>query len=699
MPELSSQEIFGHQTIHGYRDGHRLLETSVKLPSKTDQLMLTLSDLSGPAVPKGFEDYVTGYPLADFGYFVLAMSWYAEEMARPGCVWTHSILIDFSDVASLRDPVLLLELFNRPRGQAASLETYRERIPIPIGDTAKGTSSLVAQRLAGSLLEGIYHNPNVPIIIPSRTSREFGHVLLALWGQQWPRLRRAFTFCTGSLAARNLLGKAFDLQICPERRTLDLQNEMRNAVVVHRENGLEHKAWVKTATFDLRSTDRSLRSFLFDFGADVSGDRGDFVPLVEIYNSIADYNINQIDYNDLVKFVARRYPAAEEARKLKTELIGPKNVARRWLKRSVTAGDVVNAIYSSSPAAMLPRVADAGQLAADVWHGERAEAARIGRRILQGEYEPGVHFLETFIEAASIEDIDLLGESDLELAWEFARRNPRLAAARSLWLSPFEWHERLIRAIADCEALTRIEYHAIIEAMHRAGAWLGLEAIAKADGSRAVPVVLTILNTASLRGERMNWNEARAVLDELRAEIESWLENAEDDASRTSVGVAGLAVCAAGRARLNVGTLANVWEEFATGGDRTLPRALQECAASTLLAKALKTPTPDGGRVAAAVFWVVYSAVESNSLAYEQWRVFDGLLPDVRIWDMWDRCARLRAGLIQGFLRFDWPREHFLRATAQHELLRKFSSAYYSKRSFRRFLNQIEALASDDKAQ
>jgi hypothetical protein len=37
-----------------------------------------------------------------------------------------------------------------------------------------------------------------------------------MWDQQWPRLKRAFRFCTLSFAGRSAGGSVFDLQFLPE---------------------------------------------------------------------------------------------------------------------------------------------------------------------------------------------------------------------------------------------------------------------------------------------------------------------------------------------------------------------------------------------------------------------------------------------------------------------------------------------------
>ena len=86
-----------NQALHGYSNGHRLLCASIKLNDNDVKKMTILSDLSGNEFVNGFEKYYTGYKLCD-GKIVLACTWYANEMSRPGCVWTHSLIIELDEI-------------------------------------------------------------------------------------------------------------------------------------------------------------------------------------------------------------------------------------------------------------------------------------------------------------------------------------------------------------------------------------------------------------------------------------------------------------------------------------------------------------------------------------------------------------------------------------------------------------------------
>ena len=95
--------------LHGYNQGHNLIQGSIVLPSSEDMdCMATLSDWSEYINPQDEADYITIYPLKNSEYYVISKTWYANEMKRPGCVWTHSLLISFQNMRVHYLPISLL---------------------------------------------------------------------------------------------------------------------------------------------------------------------------------------------------------------------------------------------------------------------------------------------------------------------------------------------------------------------------------------------------------------------------------------------------------------------------------------------------------------------------------------------------------------------------------------------------------------
>src|SRR6266446_4309451 len=119
----SHSTITIHQCVFGYNDGHRLLAASSHLLPDTLSLLLLLSDLAPGVFFGSAEGYWTGVPLPSVKAYMLARTWPAPELPRPGCVWTHSLLIGFTELAALEDVSGLNSLFQRPR--AESQDTYQ----------------------------------------------------------------------------------------------------------------------------------------------------------------------------------------------------------------------------------------------------------------------------------------------------------------------------------------------------------------------------------------------------------------------------------------------------------------------------------------------------------------------------------------------------------------------------------------------
>ena len=126
------------QLLHGYQDGHGLLAGSLQVKSAQDAACLSaMSDWSGYRDPHNQDhSYITAYPLPDSNYYVVAKSWYAYEMERPGCVWTHSLLINLSELDNRFDFRMLIPYFHRPEKDSYGL--YNKSIEIEISETYKG---------------------------------------------------------------------------------------------------------------------------------------------------------------------------------------------------------------------------------------------------------------------------------------------------------------------------------------------------------------------------------------------------------------------------------------------------------------------------------------------------------------------------------------------------------------------------------
>ncbi|RYG96568.1 MAG: hypothetical protein EON58_11795 [Alphaproteobacteria bacterium] len=145
--------------LHGYRQGHQLLDSTVSL-SKADQTVVDrLSDVAGPLRPgEIFDSYLSAYPLPSGKFFVLARTWQDLTVSRAGCVRTLSAIIPaarWGALKSLRFLVDLLDASNFP-----SVATTVELIDCP--DTPLPE---VREFIGNELLEALFLEDSKPVVL------------------------------------------------------------------------------------------------------------------------------------------------------------------------------------------------------------------------------------------------------------------------------------------------------------------------------------------------------------------------------------------------------------------------------------------------------------------------------------------------------------------------------------------------------
>ncbi len=286
--EVTDEQVAIDQTLHGYSSGHRLLAGSAKLPEADARTMLILSDAFGGRVSDAAQGYLTGYPLPGASTYVLARTWSAPEMPRPGCVWTHSMLIGFADLATISSANELLELFRRPPPLIAG---YDRRITIPPAATGIATTSHTA---AGGLLDALYLDPSSRVELRSSNPESDEQLLLAVWLQQWPRLRRSFRFCSAIGGDRSMDTKQFDVHLVGP--TVGSKRSASTGVTVVDNDARNPDPQLRSALEDLRRA-TGLRPFLRKIGGDVPIGRAAMIPLCQLHDALEAAGRNERSYS------------------------------------------------------------------------------------------------------------------------------------------------------------------------------------------------------------------------------------------------------------------------------------------------------------------------------------------------------------------------------------------------------------------
>jgi GTPase-associated protein 1 len=422
-----------HQALHGYRDGHRLLASSTEIKPADRRVMLGLSDSPDAKAISADDPLLAGYPLPSREFYVLAMTWPAKDVPRPGCVWTHSLLLP-AGVLGAPNPAAFLHLFRKPSADEG-YEAYGHGLRAEPSQGAEFGDS----EIAATLLWALHEPPTPPVDI--RTSAVTGvgrnEILLALWGQLWPKLRMEFSFAVAPSVARRLDLHLFDLQITERPQSGSWEQRAGEPLVrtVIRPLTQEIPLWCAALAADLARAGE-LRAFLWDVGESLPPSRIGVWALAMVWAAFSNRS-GPSGLASALGAVARAFPEPHEATELKLALLGPSNeshfpfeVQQESLLAAIARADLPTedlvgleldqrsaALAECDPAA-------AELLASEILNGK---VSRPGKEILSGL---GAGLPDTVIRT--------LGKNDIGLLALIARDSDPLRARPVFWSSVFK---------------------------------------------------------------------------------------------------------------------------------------------------------------------------------------------------------------------------------------------------------------------
>lgn len=207
------------QTLHGYSEGHKLLATSAESLSQQDRRKMSLLSDWDEYVSAQDDDssYLTCYPLPDSPYYVVAKTWYASEKERPGCVWTHSLLIDLREVRSFVDFLSLYSFFIRPTEN--NYERYERTIEIDgCDDRELIGGEYVKMPSLDFWLSMLYEGKDPLMLSYQGNSLKGQQFLLSLMNHIPWEMLLGMSFCSGTGRLRKFDGRVFNFQLTSELR-------------------------------------------------------------------------------------------------------------------------------------------------------------------------------------------------------------------------------------------------------------------------------------------------------------------------------------------------------------------------------------------------------------------------------------------------------------------------------------------------
>jgi hypothetical protein len=635
-----SDLLFIEQTLHGYLDGHQLLASSTDLGAEEQSLLLIMSDLSGPAFRTGYETYLTGYSLPGSPYYCVARTWFAPELPRPGCVWTQSFLIRAEDLARISNFDHLNMLFRRPC-DPVDFEGYEQQVVMDL--TLAPVPRLATEGRA--VLRGIYGSDK-RVVIPSETSDNIESLILAIFEQQWPRLRRNFRFCTGALSLRDT---EFDVSVSPPEVT----HAVSDTGVVISEKALQtperEDDWLEIASRDLvlRQGRSEFREFLWRFGPDNMDGRAAFRPLTEVFSVLSSED-DGFHGEKLLSAVNYFYPTPVQAVRLKGELFGK---GGRFASRVGGEVDLLRLMVTHPNASSLPDTAmDLLARSADLAVDDPETATEIAIMASEMGGENADRFLEGYFSREGWPD-DSLKAMPAILLFRLIGRHPELVERSAIWSrhDSVSLVTRLLPALsADAKAVRRAlsamaeacAWEAVLFVLRNLGERGATDLFAFIDGSPDGPIALPDPLIAELAERQDTWS-ALAARDVLGPRSLRLLSSELDP---RSYHVRRLGIEYWGELLKAPATFENTTRQL---------RSWVFC-----LALGLSSDSKNASPLVRESFKFVYDAGLTDTL---QGRLWQELEPHLAWYSpSWDKCARLVRSVAKAYYDRSWSMQDML---------------------------------------
>jgi hypothetical protein len=304
----SQKSLQIEQLLFGYDRGHTLLASSETSSKKLAASLLSDTDWD-PRIEIGTECYLSGRPVAGEKRYALMKTWRAPEMPRPGCVWTHVLLFDDADLSRITQLNSILARFQKPKAVGEYRE-FSKHMELDLLTDSQGIQSINPETIFELVVRTYSENDKRSVLRPSKDTEA---AMLALWSQQWPALRRQFSFRLAPLTGQKTRSKSnFDIEFTPTKSKEAKDFEpVDNAIVSEIANDV---AQMSSTHF---------RRFLWRYGADTGSKKEDLVKLAQLYEILFSPESSASYIKKTLSSITRWYPLPEEAGLLKREMMQP----------------------------------------------------------------------------------------------------------------------------------------------------------------------------------------------------------------------------------------------------------------------------------------------------------------------------------------------------------------------------------------
>lgn len=312
------------QTLYGYNKGHGLLASSFPVrPNNDSSLMSVLSDWTGFRNELGEDSYMTFYPLSNGEKYAFAKTWYAEEMERPGCVWTHTLIVDLKEMDRNFDFRVLDDFFRRP--QKDDYEFYQHKIEIDNFETRN--SNVVFNMFDDTSLLVLYllllgNNKNL-FIYMDKAQRAYQALCFYLLQYLPLDMLKWISLSTGSASRRKLGSEDFSIQFTDNITNISLSNAPWKGKIA-KENFTIGLLYIFEQS---KRENDTFPSLIRLFKEDIKDEKEKlfaFAMLMKELDTALNEKVGEKEYADVLSLLEKYFPKQNEGIRLKSNFLSEK---------------------------------------------------------------------------------------------------------------------------------------------------------------------------------------------------------------------------------------------------------------------------------------------------------------------------------------------------------------------------------------
>ena len=629
------------QMLYGYKSGHTLIASSLSDRLRGQEITDILSDAAGSGE---FLPYITGYPLPEDGYYALSKTWYAGEMDRPGCVWTHILLFPVGQMEYPYAYGKIAPLFRRPNN-GVDIKNYAEPVIMDFSQAHRN----------GELIEGddelykyvIYTNflYDKHVFICDDDGRGYENALIDIALKLPQDFKRNFTFCTGSKSNRYYENDVMTYQIASEKNARMMARGRTGSIVFKgsKESREKYPVWANYLKSVFMHDEQDA---VFEFGKIYgASSREDIKELSKIFYSAEGF-INELDLNEYLENFDKITKGAAYKEQTINEVLYEEDL---FFEGKFTLGSILKALLEDIVGEKEKRrhrsklsVQKKERYAREIYSDSTGQAKRLFQNYIHNKLDDnGRNLVDEIFKFLTPSDLDRLFKLDRSICSVLVRRKPLLASCPDIWRKDINYQMEILGSIPREQITAKEKNHiskAVIENSYEnignyAGAILG-DSLRKTIFERVKRYLDGKGNATKIDAHFLDcW---LPIMIEDRVLYMQLLEFPCDWAVLSSL------MMLVNPYNIHDAREYMLWGKLVRLNQSSLLESSRLIHAVFCLPIVLEEMDVFDNEIKEWLFVSINSRLEKDELPYEDWYRMDSLLPQVSIEQSWDKCLRLR---------------------------------------------------------